>query len=377
MRRRKEWQPQTHAAAAQRRDRKCLVLQSGQGIAETSIVVEQLLACIRMEDGLAVPVNIPGQHEQAQQVKPDDAGKCIGAAVPGGNDAASTRAAALGKCLVMGAIRYCNIVEIRPRTHKPRGRHRMTDIRLVPREVIEREQCRKRFDACLFVDDIRVVRRPANKVVRGNLSCDYVLSSQECRIPITPFLRDHKQVDEQRDDVRCVRCGCVEDAAIMVPGAGEATIGCLIPQQLVHDFDDKWPPPGMRDAVLARSAVCLEDAVKAIRDDPKVALVAPPTDCARTRDVKPSPRDALRREAVPDEKFHELDCVDVGIRGHLVFPPDKERRSLHRLPDKAKLTAGVDRKAIRDTDAERQRRNAIYGGKVASKDIELLLLNFR
>ena len=172
-----EWKPQTHSPATKRRDRKCLVLQSTERVPEAAIVVEQLLACVRVEDRLAMPVNIPGQHVQTQQVKPDDARKCICAAVPSGNDATSTRAAALGKCLIVGAIRDGNVMEIRPRADKPRGRHRMTDIRLVPREVIEREQRRKRFDARLLVDNIRVVRRPANKVVRGNLICDYVLSS--------------------------------------------------------------------------------------------------------------------------------------------------------------------------------------------------------
>ena len=120
--------------------------------------------------------------------------------------------------------------------------------------------------------------------------------------------------------MRCVRCGCIEDAAIVVPGAGEATIGCLIAQQLVHNFDDKWPPPRMRDAVLARGAVCLQDAAQAIHNHAEVALVGTPADRAGTSDVKPGPRDALRREAVPNEKFDELCCVDVGIRRHLVFP---------------------------------------------------------
>ena len=194
---------------------------------------------------------------------------------------------------------------------------------------------------------------------------------------VTRLLGNRVEVDEQGDDMRCVRCGCIENAAIVVPGAGEATIGSLIAQQLVHDFDDKWPPPRMRDAVLTRGTVCLEDAAQAIDDNAKVALVTPPTDCAGTRDVKPGPRDALRREAITDEKFHELDCVDVGIRGYLVFPPDEQRGSQHRLPDKAKLTAGVDCKAIRYTDAERQCWHAIYWGKVAAKDIKLLLFDLR
>jgi hypothetical protein len=48
MRGRKEWKPQTHSAAAQRRDRKGLILQAWHGIPKTAIVVEQLLACVRM-----------------------------------------------------------------------------------------------------------------------------------------------------------------------------------------------------------------------------------------------------------------------------------------------------------------------------------------
>ena len=92
----------------------------------------------------------------------------------------------------------------------------------------------------------------------------------------------------------------------MVPSAGEATIRCLIAQQFVHNFDDKWSPSIVRDAVLARGGIGLEDAAKSIRDDAKIALIGTPTDHAGSGDVKPSPWDALWREAAPDEKFDEF-----------------------------------------------------------------------